>query len=106
MEKSYEIDKTHQDYYPVLSLSLYYFNMPWPLKDKDRALKYYKEFISYAKDPWAMKTRQVECADVLLGLDDEYYKKIGRQYLNEALAVKNLPGYYRKKAIRLLEDLD
>ncbi len=106
MERSCQIDKTYCDYYSVLSLSLYYYNMPWPLKDKKKALQYYKEFIASAKNPWMMKTRQVESADVLLGLDDDYYTKIGRQYLNEALAVKDLPKYYRDKAIRLRNDLD
>ncbi len=42
-EKVYEIDKSYWGYYPVLALGEFWYSLPWPMADNDKALKYLKE---------------------------------------------------------------
>ena len=43
-EKTYELDKMYDDAGPILALGRFWAVLPWPLYDKKKALKYYREY--------------------------------------------------------------
>lgn len=45
-EAAYQLDKNYNKGGPILSLARFWAVLPWPLKDKDKSLAYYREFQS------------------------------------------------------------
>ncbi len=43
-EKAYELDKHYDDSSPILSLGRFWAVLPWPMKDKQKSLAYYREY--------------------------------------------------------------
>jgi tetratricopeptide (TPR) repeat protein len=43
-EKTYEINKMYKDGGPMLSLGRFWAVLPWPLRDRDKSLAYYREY--------------------------------------------------------------
>ncbi len=43
-EKTYEIDKMYKDAGPMLSLGRFWAVLPWPMRDRDKSLQYYREY--------------------------------------------------------------
>ncbi len=43
-EKTYEIDKMYKDAGPMLSLGRFWAVLPWPMRDREKSLKYYREY--------------------------------------------------------------
>ncbi len=49
-EKSYEIDKMYEDAAPIIANGRFWSVLPWPLKNRKKAIKYFKEAYSYFPD--------------------------------------------------------
>ncbi|MEE4262204.1 MAG: hypothetical protein V2I56_05900 [Desulfobacteraceae bacterium] len=43
-EKAYEIDKMYKEAGPMLSLGRFWAVLPWPMRDRDKSLQYYREY--------------------------------------------------------------
>jgi len=43
-EKTYEIDKTYKEAGPMLSLGRFWAVLPWPMRDRDKSLQFYREY--------------------------------------------------------------
>jgi hypothetical protein len=43
-ERAYESDKMYDDAGPILALGQFWAIIPWPFKDKQKALRYYREY--------------------------------------------------------------
>jgi len=43
-EKTYEINKMYKDAGPMLSLGRFWAVLPWPMRDRKKSLKYYREY--------------------------------------------------------------
>jgi hypothetical protein len=43
-EKTYAIDKMYKEAGPMLSLGRFWAVLPWPMRDRDQSLKYYREY--------------------------------------------------------------
>ncbi len=43
-ENTYEIDKMYKEAGPMLSLGRFWAVLPWPMRDRDKSLKYYREY--------------------------------------------------------------
>lgn len=43
-EKAYAIDKMYEEAGPILALGRFWSVLPWPLKDNDKALEYFREY--------------------------------------------------------------
>ena len=43
-EKTYEIDKMYKEAGPMLSLGRFWAVLPWPMRDRDKSLEYYREY--------------------------------------------------------------
>jgi hypothetical protein len=44
LEKAYELDKMYDEAGPMLALGRFWAVVPWPYKDKKKALRFYREF--------------------------------------------------------------
>jgi len=100
-EKAYQLDKNYQSGGPILSLGRFWSVLPWPLKDKKQAEKYFKEYekLGYFKtSPFRYEAR-VFYAELLIDMGQKGDKTV--KMLNEALSVKN--RFFRDYAQRLLK---
>ena len=43
-EKTYDIDKMYKEGGPMLSLGRFWAVLPWPMRDRKKSLKYYREY--------------------------------------------------------------
>jgi tetratricopeptide (TPR) repeat protein len=43
-EKAYAIDKMYKEAGPMLSLGRFWAVLPWPMRDRDKSLQYYREY--------------------------------------------------------------
>jgi len=97
LEMAYKIDKTYKEGGPIKALGRFWFVLPWPLADKDQALKFLREHEKlYPED----EEGQVFLAEVLIeGNEISEAKKL------LAKAAKSSRTYYANWAKRLLAEL-
>jgi tetratricopeptide (TPR) repeat protein len=43
-EKAYEVDKMYKEAGPMLSLGRFWAVLPWPMRDREKSLQYYREY--------------------------------------------------------------
>jgi tetratricopeptide (TPR) repeat protein len=96
-ETTYEIDKMYEECGPMLCLGRFWHQLPFPMKNKKRALKYFEECQKYfPNDP----QRLVYYAELLIDMREKSQAKP----LLEKAAASDHP-YYSKRAKELLEKL-
>ncbi len=96
-EKSYELDKMYEDGGPIKALGRFWFVLPWPLQNKDKALTYLKEYQQLYPDD---AEGQVYLSEVLLKTKA---KDEAKNLLEKAVASED--QYYADWAKRLLTDI-
>ncbi len=106
LKKSYEIDKSYHDYSPVFVNSLFNYELPWPLKDKKKALKYYEEFVENADWNVDCAKRYTDAAKFLLSMKGEKYKNEAKKLIETTLADPHPRLFYKELAIRLLSKME
>jgi len=95
--KAYEIDKMYDIGGPMLAIGRFWHQLPFPMKNKKRAEKYFKERYEYfPDDPEGL----VYYAELLI---DSRKKKEAIPLLEKAIAGDE--PFYIKRAKELLEDL-
>lgn len=101
-EKAYEIDKMYDDAGPVLSLGRFWAVVPWPFRDKKRAMAYYRE---YQKTPYfdVKPDAQIYLAELLLKIRGKENKKEAKDLLTKAARSKE--KYFSDWAKELLSKL-
>ena len=101
-EKAYDIDKMYKNAGPMLSLGRFWSVLPWPMRDREKALAYLRE---YQKTPHFEGNHEayVYLAEVLIGIGGEQNKTEARQLLEKASESED--AYYRDRARQLLEEL-
>jgi len=94
---AYEIDKMFEDGGPILAIARFWHQLPFPLRNKKRAEKYFDEHHeSFPDDPQGL----VYFAELLI---DRKKKDEAKPLLEKAVAGDE--PYYIKRAKELLEDL-
>ena len=86
----------------LISLGRFWHKLPWPLTDKKKALKYYREYQAspfYGKDPNTM----VLVADLLVDMGGEKHHQEARKILHTAMECCD--AYYREIATAALKRL-
>jgi len=83
LEKAYELDKMYNEAGPMLSLGRFWAVVPWPYKDKKKALRFYRE---YQKTQYFNKKAEgkIYLAEVLLALKGKENKEEAKALLQEA----------------------
>ena len=83
-EKTYDIDKMYKDGGPMLSLGRFWAVLPWPMRDRKKSLKYYRE---YQETEWfATNTEaQLFLAEVLIQMGGKDKKAEAKGFVDKAL---------------------
>jgi hypothetical protein len=101
MAKAYELDKSYNDYDPVFGSAMFWIALPFPLKNKKKALEYYREFEK--STTWTVRPylRRLYGADLLMQVKPKGYKEEAKALLEQALQAPHLQKYYRDWAEEL-----
>ena len=103
LEKAYELDKMYNKAGPMQSLGRFWAVVPWPYKDKKKALGFYRE---YEKTQYFNENAEgkIYLAEVLLALKGKENKEETETLLQEAL--KSDEKYFIEWAERLLRKIE
>jgi len=102
-EKAYELDKLYDDAGPILALGRFWAVVPWPFKDKKKALKYYREY--QATKYFAERDKgKIYLAELLLKLKGKENKAEAKALLEKV--AQSDDKYFRDWANRLLAKID
>jgi hypothetical protein len=98
-EKAYEMDKMYDEAGPILALGRFWAVVPWPFKNKKKALKFYRE---YQKTPYFAEKDEgkIYLAELLLDLRGKENKAEAKALLEEV--AQSDEKYFRDWAKRLL----
>jgi len=82
-EKAYVLDKMYNEAGPILALGRFWAIVPWPYKDKKKALKFYRE---YQKTRYFNEKAEgkIYLAEVLLELKGKENKEEAKDLLKKA----------------------
>jgi len=103
LEKAYELNKLYNDAGPILALGRFWAVVPWPYKDKEKALKFYRE---YQKTRYFNEKTEgkIYLAEVLLELNESENKQEARVLLQQAL--RSDEKFFIDWAERLLKKIE
>ena len=97
-EKTYEINKMYKDGGPMLSLGRFWAVLPWPLRDREKSLAYYREY----QDTKFFATNteaQLFLAELLIQIGGDENKTEAKNYVENGL--KSDDPYFSDWAKRL-----
>ena len=101
-EKTYEIDKMYKEAGPMLSLGRFWAVLPWPMRDRDKSLKYYREY--QATEFFADNLEaHFYIGEVLYQIGGKENKAEAKGLLEKAAQSKD--PYFRDQAQELLKKL-
>jgi hypothetical protein len=101
LETAYKIDKMFEKGGAIIGLGRFWQVLPWPLNDKEKAMRYYREFqkTKFYKDPKTLEFN-VYFAELLMA--DNKTKDEARALLEEIPKISD-DKYWNKQAKELLE---
>ncbi len=102
-EKAYALDKQYNQAGPILSLGRFWTVLPWPMKDKKKALKYFREY----EQTGHLETSdegQVYFGELLIKLGGKTNKAEARRWLE--IAARSPEPYFADWAQRLLAKIE
>ncbi len=104
--KAYEIDKSYNDYDPVFASAMFWVTLPFPLRSKKKALRFYREFEEETQ--WRIRpyVRRVYGANLLMEIKPKGYKEEAKALLDYAVTAPHLQKYYREWVRRLRAKLE
>lgn len=101
-EKAYALDKNYKQGGPMLSLGRFWSVLPWPLRDRQKGLDYYRE---YQKAGFfeGNTEAQLFLAELLVQLGGDAHTAEAKGYLQKASASPD--KYFSEWAARLLAEI-
>jgi tetratricopeptide (TPR) repeat protein len=102
-EKTYEIDKMYQEGGPMIALGRFWQVLPWPMRDRKKSLKYYREFQStrYFADNIEA---HVYLGELLIQMGSDQNKTEAKNLLQKAAGSDD--PHFSKRAKELLVKLE
>ncbi len=102
-EKVYELDKMYEEGDAILALGRYWAVVPWPFKDRKKALRYYRE---YQATPYFTHSHEAQLylAELLLELNVEAHRAEATALLERVSHTDNED--YHDEALRLLAEIE
>lgn len=99
-EKTYAIDKMFKEGGPMISLGRFWAVLPWPMRDRKKALQYYREYqeTEYFADNMEV---HVYLAELLIEMGGKENKAEAKGYLEKAVTSEDT--YYSDWAKRLMD---
>jgi len=102
LEKAYELDKMYNEAGPMLALGRFWAVVPWPYKDRKKALRFYREYQT-TRHFNEKAEGKIYLAELLLELKGKGNKEEARVLLEKAL--QSDEKYFRDWAKRLLKKM-
>jgi tetratricopeptide (TPR) repeat protein len=102
-EKTYEIDKMYNKAGPILSLGRFWAVLPWPMRDRKKSMKYYREYQATEYFTDNMKAH-VYIGELLIQMGGDKNKSEAKGYLEKA--AQSDDPFFRDKAKELLTKLN
>lgn len=101
-EKAYALDKSYKQGGPMLSLGRFWSVLPWPMRDRQKGLGYFRE---YQKAGYfdANIEAHLFLSELLIQMGGDENKKEARGYLDKA--AQSPDPYFKEWAGRLLAEL-
>ncbi len=101
-EKAYALDKSYKQGGPMLSLGRFWSVLPWPMRDRQKGLDYFRE---YQKAGYfdANTEAHLFLSELLIQMGGDEHKKEARGYLDKA--AQSPDRYFKEWAARLLAEL-
>ena len=101
-EKTYELDKMYNDGGPMIALGRFWQVLPWPMHDRKKSLKYYREY--QATKHFADNIEaHVYLGELLIQLGGKDNKAEAKGYLEKA--AKSDDAFYKERANELLKKI-
>ena len=101
-EKTYEIDKMFKEGGPMIALGRFWAVLPWPMYDRKKSLKYYREY--QATEYFADNIEaHVYLGELLIQMGGDKNKAEAKGYLEKA--AQSDDPYFRDRAKELLAKL-
>jgi tetratricopeptide (TPR) repeat protein len=101
-EKAYALNKMYKEGGPILSLGRFWAVLPWPLRDRKKALDYYREYQQTRY--FATNTEaQLFLAELLIQIGGEKNKVEAKGYLEQALQSED--PYFKNRAQQLQAEI-
>jgi tetratricopeptide (TPR) repeat protein len=102
-EKTYELEKMYKEGGSILALGRFWAMLPWPMRDRDKSLKYYREY--QATEFFADNLEaHVYLGELLIQIGGDKNKTEAKGYLKRA--TQSNDPYFRDKAMELLAKLN
>ncbi len=105
LEKSYDIDKHYRDSTPIMALGRYWQVVPWPYRDRNKALEYYREAQEAMPEDSRYRIElQVYLGSLLLQMGQN--QEEAKQLLRKATRAETgyFDQYFRQTAQAILEE--
>jgi tetratricopeptide (TPR) repeat protein len=101
-EKTYNIDKMYKKAGPMIALGRFWQVLPWPMRDRKKALKYYREYqgTEYFADNIEV---HVYLGELLIQIGGKKNKTEAKGYLE--IAANSDDAFYKERAEELLKKL-
>lgn len=99
LEKAYALDKMYNEGGPILALGRFWSVIPWPLKNKDKALKYLREYQNTPYFSVVLKGR-IYLAELLMDIGGDENEIEAKKWASQ-IALSDVE-YYRTMAEKLL----
>jgi hypothetical protein len=103
LERACQADLTYQDGGPPLALGRFWAVVPWPFKDREKALQYYRQYQQVTKYVVSKHERMLYIAELLIELGDKHLPE-ARAILKEPLGSKS--RFIKEWAERLQGEID
>jgi tetratricopeptide (TPR) repeat protein len=101
-EKTYALDKMYKDAGPMIALGRFWQVLPWPMRDRKKSLKYYREYqvTEYFADNIEV---HVYLGELLVQIGGKENKAEAKGYLEKA--ANSDDAFYKERAKELLKKL-
>ena len=101
-EKTYTLDKMYKEGGPMIALGRFWQVLPWPMRDRKKSLKYYKEYqtTEYFADNIEV---HVYLGELLIQIGGKENKAEAKGYLEKA--AKSDDAFYKERAKKLLKKI-
>jgi tetratricopeptide (TPR) repeat protein len=101
-EKTYNIDKMYKEGGPMIALGRFWQVLPWPMYDRKKSLRYYREYQATKYFADNMEAH-VYLGELLIQIGGDKNKAEAKGYLEKA--ARSDDPYYRDQAKELLKKL-
>ncbi len=101
-EKTYDLDKMYKEGGPMIALGRFWQVLPWPMRDRKKSLKYYREYqtTKYFADNIEV---HVYLGELLIQIGGKENKAEAKGYLEKA--AKSDDAFYKERANELLKKI-